>query len=76
MDPVVGVVELYGIGTRYDMPVAGGGGRLSVVARRDGQRELYVFADAGEEPTAVVPLSDEQSRLLAAVLAGTYFHTR
>jgi K+/H+ antiporter YhaU regulatory subunit KhtT len=73
MDPVVGVVELYGIGRRYDVPVDGSGGRLSVVEKRDGQRELYVFADAGEEPVAVVPMSEEQSRLLAAVLAGTYF---
>lgn len=76
MDPIVGIVELYGIGTRYDLPVEAGAGRLSVISHRDGQRELYVFTDAGQEPAAVVPLSEEHARLLAAVLMGTYFHTR
>ncbi|MFC7405465.1 hypothetical protein [Georgenia alba] len=71
----VNVVELYGVGKRYDIGVTGGH-RVSVVARRDGKHELYVFDKGNEEPLAVVALDEEEAKLLAAVLTGTYFHAR
>lgn len=67
----VHVQQLMGIGTRYDL-AGRGAARVSVVVHRDGHRELYVFENRGEEPTAVIPLTLEQARLLGAVLSGTY----
>ncbi len=43
-----------------------------MVVHKDGHRELYVFEDRGETPTAVVTLTEEQARLLGAVISGTY----
>ncbi|MCF6506834.1 potassium transporter TrkA [Blastococcus sp. MG754426] len=69
----VKIQELMGIGKRYDLGVLGGGQRVSVVLHKDGHRELYAFEKSAEEPSAVLELSDDESRMLGAVLAGTYF---
>ena len=70
----VKVQELPGIGQRYDIACGGGPGqRVSVVVHKDGHRELYTFANRGEDPAVVVELTPEQARLLGAVLTGTYF---
>jgi K+/H+ antiporter YhaU regulatory subunit KhtT len=45
---------------------------VSVIVHKDGHRELYVFEDSGEQPTAVISITLEQARLLGAVLSGTY----
>jgi K+/H+ antiporter YhaU regulatory subunit KhtT len=72
MGKEVRVVDLPGIGTKYDL---GGehGHRLAVIAHRDGRKELYAFERGAEDPTAVITLSDKQARMLGAVLTGTYF---
>jgi TrkA domain protein len=67
----VTVQPLMGIGTRYDLH-GRGGTRVSVVVHKDGHRELYAFEDGAQEPTAVVTLTEEQARLLGAVISGTY----
>ncbi|WP_430780066.1 potassium transporter TrkA [Actinoplanes sp. G11-F43] len=67
------IQELPGVGTRYDVALGGGGRRVSIVVSRDGKRHLYVFEDAGDEPDAVVELTEEQARKVGAVLSGTYF---
>lgn len=67
----VHVQQLMGVGTRYDLAVRSGS-RVSLVIHKDGHRELYVFEDSGDSPTAVVTLTLEQARLLGAVLSGTY----
>jgi TrkA domain protein len=69
----VHVQELPGIGKRYDIDLGHGGDRVSVVVRRDGTRDLYVFNARSDEPTAVIELSEEQSRKVGAVLSGTFF---
>ncbi|MBF9131777.1 potassium transporter TrkA [Plantactinospora sp. S1510] len=69
----VHVQELPGIGKRYDIDLGHGGDRVSVVVRRDGTRDLYVFTARSDEPTAVIELSEEQSRKVGAVLSGTFF---
>ncbi|AVT33195.1 potassium transporter TrkA [Plantactinospora sp. BC1] len=69
----VHVQELPGIGKRYDIDLGHGGTRVSVVVRRDGTRDLYVFTSRSDEPTAVVELTEEQSRKVGAVLGGTFF---
>lgn len=67
----VQVQQLMGVGTRYDL-AAKAGGRVSVIVHKDGHRELYTFENRAEEPSAVVKLTEEQSRLLGAVISGTY----
>lgn len=68
----VKVQELPGIGTRYDLAGGRVPQRVSVVAHKDGHRELYVFETAGTDPTAVIELTEGQARLLAAVLNDSY----
>ena len=65
--------ELPGIGKRYDVDLGRGADRVSVVVRRDGTRDLYVFTSRSDDPTAVIELSEEQARKLGAVLSGTFF---
>lgn len=72
MGEKVHVQELMGIGTRYDVGCAGQQ-HVSVIVHKDGHRELYAFETRGEEPAAVMSLSEEQARQLGAVLTGTYF---
>jgi TrkA domain protein len=69
----VKVQELPGIGKRYDIGCGVPGQRLSVVVHKDGRRELYSFEKSGDEPTSVIELTDQQARMLGAVLTGTYF---
>ncbi|MBU2666562.1 potassium transporter TrkA [Actinoplanes bogorensis] len=70
----VHIQELPGLGTRYDVDLRSSNGeRVSIVVSRDGKRHLYVFTSRGDEPTAVVELTEEQARKIGAVLAGTFF---
>jgi TrkA domain protein len=69
----VHVQELPGIGKRYDIDLGRGGPRVSVVVRRDGTRDLYVFDSDSAEPAAVLELTEEHARKVGAVLSGTYF---
>lgn len=65
--------ELPGIGKRYDVDLGSSSQRVSVVVRRDGIRDLYVFTSRSDEPTAVLELTEEQARKVGALLAGTFF---
>jgi TrkA domain protein len=67
------VQELPGIGKRYDIDLGRPDQRISVIVRGGGVRDLYVFASASDEPTAVIELSEEKARKLAAVLSETFF---
>lgn len=69
----VKVEELPGIGTKYDIWGPDHSGRLSVIAHRDGRKELYSFEKSDDEPAAVITLGEKQARMLGAVLTGTYF---
>lgn len=63
---------LPGIGHRYELRSVDGG-RVVVVVHHSGRRDLYAFTPTGEEPDAVVTLTDSQARTLGAILAGAYF---
>ncbi|MGC5053399.1 potassium transporter TrkA [Micromonospora sp. DT48] len=67
------VQDLPGIGKRYDVDLGSNTQRISVVVRRDGNRDLYVFAAGHDDPVAVIEMSEEQARKVGALLAGTYF---
>ncbi|PZG18847.1 potassium transporter TrkA [Micromonospora craterilacus] len=67
------VQELPGIGKRYDVDLGSNTQRISIVVRRDGTRDLYVFAAGADDPVAVIDMSEEQARKVGALLAGTYF---
>ena len=69
----VHVQELPGIGKRFDIDLGRADQRISVVARHNGARDLYAFATASDEPSAVIELNSDQARKLAAVLTGTFF---
>jgi TrkA domain protein len=69
----VHVQDLPGIGRRYDFALGHDGQRVSVVVRRDGTRDLYVFTSASDDPAAVLELTDVQARKVGALLAGTFF---
>jgi TrkA domain protein len=69
----VHVQELMGVGTRYDL-AGKHGARISVMVHKDGHREVYCFEPGavGDQPSSVVALTEEQARLVGAVLTGTY----
>ena len=69
----VHVQELPGVGKRYDVDLHSATQRCSIVVARDGKRHLYVFTSRGDEPTAVLELTEEQARKVGAVLSGTFF---
>jgi K+/H+ antiporter YhaU regulatory subunit KhtT len=71
----VHVQALPGIGKRYDIDLERADQRVSVVVRSGGLRDLYVFASASADPTAVLELTEEQARKLGAVLAQTFFES-
>lgn len=64
--------ELPGIGKRYDIDLGRRDSRVSVVVRRDGTRDLYVFTSRSADPV-VIELNEEQARKVSAVLGGTFF---
>jgi K+:H+ antiporter subunit KhtT len=65
--------RLPGVGVKYSMQLSNGG-RLAIILHNDGQREIYFFAQGGEdaEPAAVIPLDDDEARQLGAVIGGAY----
>jgi TrkA domain protein len=63
--------SLPGIGQRYDVRAADGAS-VTVVIHHSGRRDLYVL-ERGDEPQAVVTLTDTQARTLGAILGGAYF---
>jgi K+/H+ antiporter YhaU regulatory subunit KhtT len=69
----VHIQELPGLGTRYDIGLGSADNRISIVVSRDGKRHLYVFTSRGDDPTAVIELTEEQARKVGAVLSGTFF---
>jgi K+/H+ antiporter YhaU regulatory subunit KhtT len=64
--------ELPGIGKRFDIDLGRRDNRISVIVRRDGTRDVYVFTNKSEDP-AVIELNEEQARKVSAVLSGTFF---
>jgi TrkA domain protein len=64
--------RLPGIGTKFVLPLEGGG-RLTVILHNDGKRELYWFRRGrDEDPAAVITLDDDEARQLGAVIGGAY----
>src|SRR5215218_1079699 len=64
--------RLPGVGVKYSLATAHGGG-IAVILHNEGLREIYYFRHAGDEdPTAVIQLEDDEARQLGAVIAGAY----
>src|SRR3712207_1462320 len=63
--------RLPGVGMKDTLPLDGGG-RETVILHNDGQREIYWFRRADDEPRAVIRFDDEEARQLGAVLGGAY----
>ena len=64
--------ELPGIGHRFDLEVQGGL-TLTVVARRDGSRDLGVTEKVADEPLRSVHLGREQAVAVGSLLLGARF---
>jgi len=64
--------ELPGVGKKYTMETKEHG-KIVVVIHSTGQRDLYLFEKCCEEPSVSMALSDEEARLLGAVLEGAYY---
>ncbi len=76
MSPDMRQTRLPGVGMKYGFELDGGG-RIAVIQRVDGGRELYWFRRSDDdEPGAVIHLEDEESRQLGAVLGGAYERPR
>src|SRR5262245_24107649 len=68
--------RLPGIGVKYALSIAHGG-RVTVILRNDGDRELYWYRrQTDEEPAAVLELHDDEARQLGAILGGAYERPR
>lgn len=65
--------RLPGVGVKYSLRLAGGG-RVAIILHNDGQREIYFYGHGQDEsePTAVIPLDDDEARQLGAVIGGAY----
>jgi TrkA domain protein len=66
--------ELPGIGTRFKMDLKKGG-TLTVVARLDGERDVYYRETEDAEPE-VFSLSELEAREVSTILVGTYYRLR
>ncbi len=64
--------RLPGVGVKYAFRTAQGG-RVAVIMRNDGQREIYFYRRGDDdEPTAVIELHDDEARQLGAIVGGAY----
>ena len=63
---------LPGIGRRFDLDVEGDL-TLTVVARRDGSRDVAVSEDGADEPRRSVHLTREQAVAVGSLLLGAWF---
>ena len=72
MDIHIREQRLPGIGHRYELDVDARR-KLTVVVQQGGRREVGLVSGLGEEPDAVVSLSEEQAVALAALLSGARF---
>ena len=72
MPPEVRQTRLPGVGVKYGFELDGGG-RIAVIQRVDGERELYWFRRSDDdEPAAVMHLEDDEARQLGALLGGAF----
>jgi TrkA domain protein len=69
--PNIVETALPGIGTKFRMDTERRE-RLVAVAHNDGLFELYWSRRAGEDPSAVIALSEDEARCLGLVLTGAY----
>jgi TrkA domain protein len=65
-------IELPGIGRKYALRTEDGA-RLTVILHHSGHREIYLFEQEADFPTAAVRLNDHDGRELGAILAGAYY---
>jgi TrkA domain protein len=65
--------RLPGVGVKYSCSRTAHGGRIAVIMHTEGLREIYWYRHADdEEPTAVIPLEDDEARQIGAVIGGAY----
>ncbi|GBC99545.1 K(+)/H(+) antiporter subunit KhtT [bacterium HR17] len=65
-------VELPGVGKKFVLTLHSGD-ELVIVAHLTGTRELFLFPQGAEEPSAVIALSDAEAREVAMILGGAVY---
>lgn len=65
-------IELPGVGRKYALRT-GDDERVTVILHNTGHREIYLFGEGADFPTAAVRLDDEEGRQLGAILTGAWF---
>lgn len=67
-------VDLPGVGRKFTIQTQSGD-EIVIVVHHSGRRQmLYYEGGAGDEPAAVLDLSDEEARELGAILSGVLFY--
>jgi TrkA domain protein len=65
--------RLPGVGVKYSCGRTAHGGRIAVIMHNEGLREIYWYRHAhDDDPTAVIPLEDDEARQIGAVIGGAY----
>ncbi|MCL6634197.1 MAG: cation:proton antiporter regulatory subunit [Peptococcaceae bacterium] len=72
---IIREAELPGLGKKYQLNLENGE-QIVVVIHDDGKREIYYFAEDGDEPLASVTLSDQESRQLGSIIGGAFYQPR
>lgn len=67
--------ELPGLGKKYQLNLENGD-QVVVIIHDDGTREIYHFAEDGDEPLSTVLLSDQESRQLGSIIGGAFYQPR
>lgn len=64
--------DLPGVGKKFACTTRGGD-RLTVIIHNTGHREVYLFEQGEDFPSAAVRMDDADARKLGAILGGAYF---
>lgn len=72
MDVEVRSQDLPGLGKQFDIGCVDDG-RISLVVRNNGIRDLHAFEPGADSASSVLQLTDAQARALGALLIGAYF---
>ncbi|MGQ9497965.1 MAG: cation:proton antiporter regulatory subunit [Desulfotomaculales bacterium] len=67
--------ELPGLGKKYMVELEGGE-RLGIIIYDEGNRELFYFAPAEDEPTCSVTLTDQEARQVGLIIGGAFYQPK
>lgn len=72
---IIKEAELPGLGKKFEMELDNKD-KVAVIIHDDGTREVYYFSAGEEDPTAVVTLTDQESRQLGSIIGGSFYQPK